>query len=90
MLQGCIVVKREYLTENRFITHFCEIDPNAWISVTSRKPIKADTDAYGCVIAMNRWGHILMAGWRRFEQETSLTHWQRPPDGPQTQRQGGI
>ena len=79
---GVMVEQRDRATSNRFMTHWREIDDEAWISTRERKPTKEDADQYDCVISRNRWGDVAMAGWHRFEHETDLTHWQRTPPPP--------
>ncbi len=74
---------REQAIRNRFITHWREIDSGKWIDSNRRKPTKQDADEYDCVISRNRWDEVSMAGWHRFEAESTLTGWQRPPEPPE-------
>ncbi|MBR1565145.1 MAG: hypothetical protein IJ649_00135 [Oscillospiraceae bacterium] len=80
---GVMVEKRRRLRRNRFFTHWQEIDNEAWISVKDRAPTRDDADVYNCVIARNRWGDMMTAGWHRFAHETDLTDWQHPPAPPE-------
>lgn len=79
---GVMVERRDRATSNRFMTHWQEIDNDAWIDARNRKPTKEDADAYDCVISQNTWGDIGMAGWHRFEHEAELFRWQHAPDPP--------
>lgn len=80
--QGVMVYQREAVSSNRFLTHWREIDNGAWIDTGICKPTKQDADALDCVISLNKWGDVSMAGWHRFEHEDDLIRWQRPPDPP--------
>jgi len=84
---GVMVEQREYAVENRFMTHWREIDTDAWIDARKRNPTKEDADVFSCVISLNKWGDVSMAGWHRFEQENSLVAWQHPPDPPDNFRE---
>ncbi len=79
---GVLVELRSRATENQFITHWREIDHALWISAADRKPGRADADIYSCVVSLNCWGEVSMAGWHRFAHETDLLYWQHPPDPP--------
>lgn len=79
---GVMVEQRDRAATNRFMTHWREIDAEAWIDTEDRRPTREDADAYDCVISQNRWGDVGMAGWHRFEHEPILTRWQRAPDPP--------
>ena len=83
LYHGVMVEKRERFHTNRFFSHWREIDHTAWISTKQRKPTQDDADVYHCVIARNRFGEVMTAGWHRFEYESDLTEWQRPPDPPE-------
>ena len=80
--QGVMVVGREEAAENPFMTHWREIDDDAWISAEDRMPTKDDADVCGCVISQDRWGEARTAGWHRFGRESSLVRWQHPPERP--------
>ena len=84
--QGVMTVTRGRAARNPFFTHWREIDSGAWISVAHRKPTRQDADIQNCVISLDRWGNIRMAGWHRFEHEAHLIGWQRPPDPPTRKR----
>lgn len=84
---GVMVEERDNATRNQFMTHWREIDTEAWIDARKRRPTKQDADAYDCVISRNKWGHVDMAGWHRFEREDSLIAWQHPPDPPDNFRE---
>lgn len=79
---GVMVETREHAVENQFMTHWRAIDNGAWIDARERPPTKEDADIYNCVISLNQWGEISMAGWHRFEREHGLIAWQHPPDPP--------
>lgn len=84
---GVMVEQRDSVTRNRFMTHWREIDSGAWIDAMERRPTKSDADAYDCVISLNKWGEVAMAGWHRFEREAELICWQHPPDPPSSFRE---
>lgn len=77
-----MVEKRDCAMKNRFFTHWQEIDNDAWISVEKRLPTQEDADACNCVISLNKWDEVSIAGWRRFERETIFKAWQCPPEPP--------
>ena len=79
---GVLTMRREEAAENRFVTHWREIDSEAWIDARKRKPTREDADAGKCVISLDKWGGISTAGWHRFEHESTLTHWQHTPSPP--------
>ena len=79
---GVMVEERDHATANRFMTHWQEIDTEAWIDARQRRPTREDADAYDCVISQNKWGDVAMAGWHRFEREASLIRWQHAPEPP--------
>ena len=81
-----MVEGRDTALKNQFITHWQEIDGGAWISSKEHLPTKEDADAYDCVISLNKWGEIAMAGWHRFEHEESLYFWQHAPQPPDNYR----
>lgn len=80
---GVMVVDREEARRNPFITHWQEINDEAWIEADERKPTREDADKCGIVISQDRWGEVKTAGWHRFGHEKQLTHWQPPPHPPQ-------
>lgn len=84
---GVMVKQRVHAVENRFITHWREVNDEAWISVEERLPTREDADAYDCVISRDVWGGISMAGWRRFHIETGFAAWQHPPGPPENYRE---
>ena len=84
---GVMVESREHALRNRFMTHWQEINTGAWIRTADRKPTKEDADIYDCVISLNKWGDVSMAGWHRFERESCLICWQRPPSPPHNFRE---
>lgn len=79
---GVLTMRREEATENRFVTYWREVDNDAWIDASERRPTREDADAGGCVISLNRWGEVYTAGWHRIGRESALTHWQHTPDPP--------
>lgn len=80
--QGAMVCRREDVASNRFYSHWREIDTGAWIDTAERRPTRNDADAQECVISQNKWDEISVAGWHRFENESSLIRWQHPPEPP--------
>ena len=80
--QSVMIFRREAVKSNRFVTHWREIDSEAWIDARIRRPTKQDADALNCVISLNKWGDVSMAGWHRFEHEAELVRWQSPPEAP--------
>lgn len=84
---GVMVERRSRYHDNRFYSHWMEIDNRKWISITTRKPTKEDADVYSCVIARNRWGETMTAGWHRFRHESDLVAWQHPPEAPDNYRE---
>lgn len=82
VFSGVMVELRSRAVKNRFITHWREIDNTLWIPSSDHKPNREDADAYDCVISLNKWDEVSMAGWHRFERETDLLYWQHPPDPP--------
>lgn len=79
---GAMVMDYAQARKNRYVTHWQEIDPAAWIRADARRPRQEDADIYNCVISLDAWGGISLAGWHRFANEKQLTGWQRVPEPP--------
>ena len=80
--QGAVVIPRGRSIDNRFYTHWREIDDGAWIDKSERAPNEGDADKTNCVIARYRWGEVTMAGWWRVRDDGDFTQWQRTPEPP--------
>lgn len=80
--QGVLVYLCRNCRDNPCNSYWQEVNQSAWTDSKRRLPTKADADELDCVIARNRWGDILMAGWHRFANEDSLVSWQAPPAPP--------
>lgn len=93
--QGCMAVRREEWTKNRFFSHWKPVPTEGWIDARIQAPTAEDGDVWwNCVLAKHSTDGIRVTGWHRVAQDRIYTHWMRLPDPPEnhrelTKRKGG-
>lgn len=58
------------------------MDDDNWIDAKQRKPEKADSDAYSCILAYHRYNGAMVTGWHQIGVNTLYTHWMPLPPPP--------
>ncbi len=57
-----------------------------WIDVRDRMPEDRDADSTGRVLVWHTLNGCMMTGWHRLSENRFITHWQKPPKGPEGAR----
>lgn len=82
VFQGVMAERWEERHFTPMFTHWRHMPRKGWISAAERRPTADDGDIHECVVARHEIDGIRVTGWRQFQNDRYLTHWQRTPEPP--------